>query len=319
MKRDTVNYFVVGIFVLALFATFMVVVYRITGNTGATDEYFTVYDNVTGIQYGTPVLFEGYQIGQVEEVTPQLDNGNASFRLTLSVIKDWVIQKDSLAKIEASGLLSAVTIDIKQGQSKDLLSPGDTIQGKDAENIFAAVNDIAADFKDLTRNTIRPFLDNLNEQVDLISTDIKSITGDQIKPLLADQVSPFMDKLNLNADNLYDLLSDDNIQSVKQMLENLEAASAEANVLMANVEESRKALDGILLKIDEVVDENREGVRQSVQDMQRSLYVVSQHIDAIAHHIEGSSRNIQEFTRQIRENPTILLRSSAPQEVEGVQ
>ena len=33
-------------------------------------KYFVTYNNVSGIKYGTPVAFEGYQVGQVEIIEP---------------------------------------------------------------------------------------------------------------------------------------------------------------------------------------------------------------------------------------------------------
>ena len=70
MKRENINYLAVGLFVIVIMSAFFVVVYKITGRTGPTDHYFVTYDNVTGIKYGTPVSYEGYQVGQVELIEP---------------------------------------------------------------------------------------------------------------------------------------------------------------------------------------------------------------------------------------------------------
>ena len=215
MKRDTINYLVVGVFVLSVFVVFLLVLYRITGSTGPSDVYYVKYSNVTGIKFGTPVLYEGYQIGQVEKINPLFVNGDTSFRLTLSVIRDWRIQEDSIARIEASGLLSTVSIDIKKGQSDKVLSPGDEIPGMGSNDLLTTVNDVAMDIKDLTRNSLRPLLDKLNNQVDVISADIRDITSGNIKPLFRDQVFPLVSKLNESADRLNRILSDENLENIQ--------------------------------------------------------------------------------------------------------
>jgi phospholipid/cholesterol/gamma-HCH transport system substrate-binding protein len=317
MKRDTINYFAVGVFVIALFAMFLLALYRITGSTGATDEFYVTYANVAGIKFGTPVLYEGYQVGQVENIEPRFPDGDTRYRLTLSVRKGWRIQQDSVAHIEASGLLSTVSIDIKKGKSTSVLAPGAEINGMQSSDLFTTVNHVAEDIRDLAHNSLRPLLDKLNNQVDLIAGDIREITSGNIKPMFRDQVFPLMKKLNASADRLARVLSDTNLDNVDSTLANLQAASSEADTLMQELRQSRQAVDELLARATDLVGDNSAALNASVTDLKKTLYVAAQHIDAIAHHLEGASRNIHEFTRQIRENPGLLLRGSAPADREG--
>ncbi len=48
------------------------------GRTGSTDDYFTVYANVSGLKFGSKVLFEGYPVGQVEEMRALRGAGQAA-------------------------------------------------------------------------------------------------------------------------------------------------------------------------------------------------------------------------------------------------
>jgi len=319
MKRDTINYFVVGIFVISLSVVFLLVLYRITGSTGAADGYYVAYNNVAGIKFGTPVLYEGFQIGQVENIEPQFSGGDTRYRLTLSVKQGWRIQQDSIARVEASGLLSTVSIDIKKGKSDSILSPGDEIRGVPSNDLFSTVNGVAEEIRDLAHNSLRPLLDKLNKQVDLIAGDIRDITSGNIKPMFRDQVFPLMNKLNVSADRLNRVLSETNLDNVDSTLANLQAASTEADTLMQNLQRSRLAVDELLARTTDVVDDNRESLKAATTDLKKTLYVTSQHIEAIAHHLEGASRDIHEFSRQIRENPTLLLRGTPPTDREGGQ
>lgn len=302
MRRDTINYFTVGVFVLVLFLAFLVMLYQITGRTGPTESYFVTYNNVEGIKYGTPVLYEGYQIGQVDSVEPQREGGGTAFRITLAVTRGWSIPSDSIAAVVKSGLLSAVAIDIQEGQSPSSLTPGADIQGREATDIFSAVNDVAGDLKSLTRESLRPLLDNLNKHVDVVGGDLHSLAQDDLKPM--------MKKLNQTADQLGQLLGDENLDNVNRILGNLQTASASLDELLGRIEATRTNLDKLLTDVNSVVDANDEDVRTVVTDLKKSLYTVSQHIEAVSHHLEGSTRNMQEFTRQIRENPGLLLRGS---------
>ena len=102
----------------------------LTGRTGAVDSYYAVYRNVTGVKFGTQVLYEGYPIGQVEQVTPQERGGRMWFRVDFGVTRGWRIPDDSLAQIAAPGLLAAVAININAGSSKSALKPESEIKAK---------------------------------------------------------------------------------------------------------------------------------------------------------------------------------------------
>ena len=316
MRRDTINYLTVGIFVLVLFFVLLVVLYKITGRSGPTDDYFVTYSNVEGIKYGTPVLYEGYQIGQVDAVTPIREKGGTTFQLTLSVQKGWRIPSDSVAKVVKSGLLSSVAIDIKEGKSNTPLVPGHRIAGQEATDIFAEVNDVASELKTLSHDSLRPLLDNLNSQVTQVSGEIKDVTRKSVRPLLDKQVKTLLDKLNVSADRLENILSEENQTRINHTLANLDADSKNVGSLLQNLEQTRTMVDSLLKRMDTVVNSNQADVRDSVKDLRKSLYVISQHIDAVTDHMEGSARNLHEFTRQLRENPGLLLHSS-PQPAKG--
>lgn len=316
MRRDSINYLVVGTFVLVVFVLLLGMLYKITGRTGPTDSYFVTYGNVEGIKYGTPVLYEGYQIGQVDKLEPVRAAAGTRFKLELAVTKGWSIPGDSIAKVVKSGLLSAVAIDIKEGKSAQALDVGAELKGEEASDIFAAVNDVAADIHNLTRESLRPLLDNLNEKANLLTADIRGLVDDSMRPLLDKDAKDLLQKLNKSADGLSKVLNEENQENLNRIISNLADASSELNGLMQRVETSRAALDKLVADLDNVVGDNDEDVRAIVKDLQKSLYAISQHIDAVAHNMEGSSRNINEFTRQIRENPALLIRGS-PQEDQG--
>ena len=330
MKRDNINYLVVGSFVMIILFSFFVFLYQIMGGNGPTEKYFVTYHNVSGIKYGTPVAFEGYQVGQVEIIEPIREEGKTNYRLTLSIEKEWPIPVDSIAKIVASGLLAAVTIDIAEGSSNVLFEPGSEITGKEAANIFATVNEEASDLRDLSQSSIKPLLDNINKQVVSVSTELTDITKNTIKPLLENfsnqvkqtnmvsKVDTLIGNLNQTSEDLQKVFNSQNQENLTTFLNNMSTASTGMNDLVANIDDTRKSMDLLLSNIDNVIgdvnymlEENDGKMNASLIDLQKTLSVMSTHIDAITHHLEGSSRNMHEFTRQIKENPGLLIRGSA--------
>src|ERR1700758_2627265 len=108
MKRDNVNYGLVGVVVLAAFVVLIGALVMITGRGGASTAYFTHYHNVAGLRFGAPVFYEGYRIGQVAAIVPDRDAKGIRYKIELSVRRDWPIPKDSIAHMTSTGLLADV-------------------------------------------------------------------------------------------------------------------------------------------------------------------------------------------------------------------
>ena len=123
MRYSSINYVVVGAFVIAMIVAVVGAVAVLTGRTGAVDRYYTVYSNVTGVKFGTQVIYEGYPIGQVETVTPEQKKGRMEFRVDFSIKEGWRIPEDSQIEIAAPSLLSSVALQIHAGVSADALEP----------------------------------------------------------------------------------------------------------------------------------------------------------------------------------------------------
>ena len=321
MKRENINYFVVGIFVVIMSISFFVVLYKVTGRTGPTDTYYVMYDNVTGVKYGTPVLYEGFQVGQVVEINPERQEGKTSYKLKLDIQKDWHIPEDSVASMLASGLLSAITIDIQEGTSQALLEPGDTIQGQEAANLFNAVNEVATEIKELSRLSIKPLLANMNEEVDVLSEEIRTLSSESIRPVVEkigerldkeviNDLRDLLEKLNMSADRVLLVLDENNQENLDEFLANMKYASTTLNEVLFRIEDTRAAMNEVLLHVDGVVTDNESNINTSMTDLQKSLNIISQKINAITYHMEGTSRNMHELTRQLRENPSLIIKSS---------
>lgn len=321
MKRESINYFIVGSFVLIILVVLFFVLHRVTGSIGPTDKYYVIYKNVGGIKYGTSVLYEGYQVGQVEDIEPLRDSGLTSYRITLSVIRDWKIPNDSVASIVASGLLSAISINIQEGSSTTAYLPGETLEGREASNIFAAVNNVAAELNELSKEGLKPFIDNLNSHINNLATELHILITRDVRPVIKkidreldgkviEDMKILGDKLNESADRLLTLLNNENQENVANFLENIDSASSNLNDLLLRIEDTRIALNDILNDIDTLVENNEGNIDSSISNLQKSLDIIAQHITAIVHHMEGSTRNIHELSRRVRENPGILLRSS---------
>src|SRR5690606_20889560 len=158
------------------------------------------------------------------------------------------------------------------GTSDTPLPPGTEIRGAEAADLFGAMADVASDLRALSRDSIRPLLDNVNEQVTLLSGDLRSLTRESLRPMLDQDKKNLLDRLNHSAEQLSQILSDDNRENIDQILANLEAASGSLDQLLVRIEESRTNLDRILSDVDSMVAENQGDIRTAVTDLKKSLH-----------------------------------------------
>lgn len=295
MKRDTINYTLVGAVVVGALALLLVGLALITGRGIATDDYVVHYRNVTGLRYGAPVFYQGYRIGQVGKVTPRRNAEGTRYKVTLAIRHDWPIPQDSPARLQSSGLLADVSIGIREGASREMLKPGGELKGEEGADIFAAMNELAGQVSELTRTQISPLIQTLSQRVD-------SITGtlDKSAPLIMDQTRALLDRMNRASDALNDVLKPQNRVVVGAILGQVKGLSTE-------LRKTRETLDQALGDLAGIVKENRPDVRRSVQDLGSVMEALSSRMDVITHHLESSSRNLDEFSREIRKSPNRLI------------
>ncbi|MBO9665155.1 MlaD family protein [Dokdonella sp.] len=295
MRRDTVNYVLVGTVVLAALALLLVGLALIGGHGFATQRYLVVYRDVTGLRDGAPVFYQGYRVGQVGTVTPQHGADGTRYKVELEVRRDWPIPKDSVARLQSSGLLADVAVGIREGSSRDLLAPGAELKGEEGANVFAAMNELATEVGTLTRTQISPLIQTLSQRVD-------SITGalDQSTPRILEETRGLLERVNRASDALNDVLRPENRSAVAHAL-------TEISKLSGELRKTRETLDGALGDVAGIARDNRADLRRSVEDLTGTLQALSSRMDVIMHNLESASRYVNEFSREIRQHPNRLI------------
>jgi phospholipid/cholesterol/gamma-HCH transport system substrate-binding protein len=304
VRRDTINYTLVGAVVVAAIVLLLGGLALITGRTGATTGYVVHYRNVTGLRYGAPVFYQGYRIGEVDGVTPERTADGTRYKVQLAIRRDWPIPKDSPARLQATGLLADVSVGISEGASREMLAPGGELKGVEGADIFAAMNELAGQISELTRDQIAPLIRTLSQRVD-------SITGtiDKTTPAILEQTRILLERLNKASDSLNDVLKPENRAAIGTTLD-------EVSKLATELRKTRETLDQALGEIGAIASENRPDLRNSVQDLASVLEALSSRMDVITHHLESSSRNLDEFSREIRSHPNRLILAPKADKVE---
>ncbi len=295
MKRDNINYVLVGVIVLVALGLLLSTLAAITGRAGDSTSYYVQFSNVAGLRYGAPVYYEGYKVGQILSIEPQRAEGRTRYRVELGVRSDWPIPSDSVAQRQASGLLADMAIGIREGRSPEPLPAGGELAGEEGGDVFSAMNDLAGELTVLSKERIRPLVENLAERVDSLGETI-----DSNAPALVMETKALLEKLNRAADGLNAVLDQPNREAIAGTLQDV-------RVLAGELKSTQARADALLASLNDAVDENRPALRQSVRDLEATIGAIAQRIDAVTHHLESSSRNLDEFSREIRRSPNRLL------------
>jgi len=300
MKHENVNYLVVGTFVLSVVVGLLVLLALIAGRTGATDSYYTVYDNVTGLAVGTAVSYEGFAIGQVEDISPIHDHGRTKYRVNFGVIRQadgapWPIPDDSVARIVSAGLLAAVTVDIKEGKSTAYYAPGAKVAAGSQPDLFVALADAANSIDTLATDTLQPLISDVGRSLRTVASQAELKV-----PQILQDLESITGRLDDSADQINKLLNADNRERVEAIFRHLN--------------ESLSRLDELLSESSGMVAENKPKISQAVDELRQSVHTMSQYVGEITLNLESASRNMDEMSRQLRENPSLIIRSKPPQD-----
>jgi phospholipid/cholesterol/gamma-HCH transport system substrate-binding protein len=309
LKRDTINYFSVGLFVLAGLALLLYVMFRLLNGVGDTDQYYTYYGNVTGLNAGTPVTYEGYGFGHVAAITPQRTEQGTRYQVELQVSKGWKIPADSVARIYSEGLLADTVVNIDEGEAAEFLAPGDEMKGEQGVDLFASLGAVAGDFGDLSENAIRPLLETLNRTVQQVGGEL-----DSGLPVIMEGMQQLVVKLDKSATHLSGMLNAETEAQIHRTLDNVEETATDVRALTAGLVDVQQEAQTLIRKLDGLVTESRPDLQQAVVDLRHLLEQVSRYSDGILQNLDSTSRNMSEFSRQIRENPGRLIGGSVPRD-----
>jgi len=301
MRDSRKNYLIVGGFVLTMLSALVIWLAVLSGTTQATSSYYLEFDNVIGLSPGGQILFEGYPVGEIEDIVFTRGPETSVYRLDVTIHKDWDIPEDSLAIMTQASLLSSVVVDIKAGTSDKMLVPGERIPSLGSTNIMTAMSSVATKLSNLADTSLTPLLENLSGGTDTLTT------FSQDAPIILNNVKTFTKQLTTATTRLNHILDQSGGQ-IETILGKAELASGNISTLTTDFHQTRKQLDTLLLSMRRLVKNNEGEIDHSIADLHHTLEVVASHIQEISSNLETTTWNINELTTDLRRNPGLLVR-----------
>ena len=290
--------FTAGLFVIGGLFSIITMFFVVKGQLNKQDEYHSYFNNVAGLRAGASVVYEGYIIGTVNEITPEQTTSGMTFRVDIGVKEGWAIPSDSNAEIAALSLLSAQSIQIIAGSATPL-QPGDLIPSRPATNLMADLGRTADQFAKIASQSLVPLLATVDgllkeEARDALSglTELSKSVGDGV-PALLDSANRTASNLEEASENVAKLAGQDTRDVVTNMLGDMAEASG-------NVYEASKTIRTASADAGELVSAVAQNAEQSwLLDIANTLQRIDNSaatLEDISQSALASARNIEDFT-----------------------
>ena len=273
----------------------------LSGTTQSTTAYYMEFDNVIGLSPGGQILFEGYPVGEIEDIVLTRRPEGSVYRLNVTIHQGWNIPEDSLAVMTQASLLSAMVVDIQAGASNQILEPGERIPSLGSTNIMTAMSSVAAKLGNLADTRLKPLLESLSGGTDALTT------FSQDAPIILDNTKIFTRQLATATTRLNHIL-DQSGGHLETILGKAELASGNISTLTTDFHQTRKQLDTLLLSMRRLVTNNSGEIDHSIADLHYALEVVASHVQEISSNLEATTRNMNELTTDLRRNPGLIVR-----------
>lgn len=202
----------IGMMVIAVVAMLAVLTIK-TGNFNLSTKGYAMkalFENVDGVNLNSPVMFNGFEVGIVEDIQIKDDGKGTRMELTLWIDEQARLRKGAKAYIKNLGFMGEKYIGLTSGDvNGPYLPPGTVITGQeppDFDHLLREGQEIAKRLKSISINlderleTNKDTLDETLENLNLTMRDISSITSTIDEHLKGNE-----GKIDRTVTNLHDL------------------------------------------------------------------------------------------------------------------
>ncbi len=268
-------------------------------------DYFAAFENIGGLNVGSPVTLKGYKIGQVKDVKFS-DIYASKIIITFDVAKNIKIPKGSVLQIYNSDLMGTKGVRIVPAKNTTFHTPGDTLK---SSTDLGMLDQLAQQMKPISLKTealinsidsavksLNSILSTNQEAINASLTNIKTITYNfnKLSRSLNTMVSDENGKFN-------QIIS--NVESISSTLKNNEQALSNTIANLSNISDSLAAVNykQIILQTNDVL-KNLNEITQKINSGDGSLSLLLNN-DSLYYNLEYLSKNLQELTEDIKKNP----------------
>jgi phospholipid/cholesterol/gamma-HCH transport system substrate-binding protein len=263
-------------------------------------DVYAVYENIGGLQVGSPVLVNGYKVGMVSNID-LLTEQNQNLLVTISLDKEFDMAKNTVCKIVNQDLMGTKGIALILGDTDELVRGGDTLIGGIEATLQDEVNAQILPLK----NKAEELIGSIDSLMMIVTAVLNKDTRDNLRNSLSslDKTFELMSQTMVRVDSMVDI-NDDRIAKVVKNLEsitsNLESSNGEIKTILTNF----ATLSDSLAKADIAkVLQNVSDITTKINNGEGSIGLFLKD-DKIYANFEKSTRELASLLEDIKKNPS---------------
>lgn len=230
-------------------------------------QYYTLYDDIQGLQESADVRLNGLKIGKVDKIELQ---PSRKIKVTFLLQKDIEVPTGTTAELDAADLISGTKIlNLAMTQEHTMIAEGGFIEGKASSGMFDNLSSQVAPLVETVNHTVVSLDTLLNTVNNIINDDTRKHLNASFASLEVglNQLSLLASQLNAQSGELAGVIKNansitgnlaDNNSHISATLNNLESFSTSLNKapIQQTVEDLQKTAASLQSMVAKVNDSN---------------------------------------------------------------
>jgi phospholipid/cholesterol/gamma-HCH transport system substrate-binding protein len=190
-------------------------------------QYFGVYSRVDGLNEGSPIYYRGFRVGSVQSIGFH-PTRPGTFLVSFNLSHNVPLPNNSVAQIYSVDLMGSKAVQLLEGNSNQLLSPGDTLR-----------TNVMGDLKDQVSMEMLPLKDKTEKllvKLDTVLTNIGMVFSEENKQGLNSAIRDFnlmMENLHYTSRLLHQQMTSDG--DIAKSLHNIEKFTGDMRMQTSNL------------------------------------------------------------------------------------
>ena len=263
-------------------------------------DLYAVYEDIGGLQVGSPVMVNGYKVGMVSNID-LLTEQNQNLLVTISLDKEFDISTNTVCKIVNQDLMGTKGIALLLGDNHELLTSRDTIISGIEGSLQDEVNAQILPLK----NKAEELIGSIDSVMMIVTAVLNKDTRDNLRNSLSslDKTFELMSLTMVKVDSMIDI-NDERIANVVKNLESITSNLESSNGEIKNILTNFSSLSDSLAKADiGSVLQNVSDITTKINNGEGSIGLLLKD-DAIYTNFEKSTRELASLLEDIKKNPS---------------
>jgi len=290
----------IGIVFVLVFLTLIVGINYLKGinvlNKNRT--FFAVYNDIAGLQVGSPIMVNGYQVGMVGNIDLL---SSQELLVTLKIDHDLAISTNSNSRIINRDLMGTKAISLILGNSTYLMNEGDTF-----------ITSVEGTLQDEVNAQILPLKNKAEELIssmDSVMIIITAVLDKDARNNLSNSFKSLEETFDLMSKSMskVDMIIDHNNEKVSKIISNLESISlniSSHNDQIKNIINNISSISDTLLRKDilSIID-NFNQISSNINNGEGSLGLLIKD-DNVYKNLENSTAQLAELIEDMKKHPS---------------